>query len=146
MARLPAVLGEFTSAVAPDVWIVVRTTGAGPGRVVIQTAPPTAAPPTTSAAVAIAAPRSHPAREAVAGSVTTSAAGTVNASSISNHAPAASGRRRFRSFSRQRRSNRRIDAGVSGGSLPQSGSARSTATSVSLMSSPAKARALVSIS
>ena len=146
MAKLPPALGEFTSAVAPDVWIVVRTTRARPGRVVIQTAPPAAAPPTTSAAVAVTAPRSHPAREAVAGSVTTSDAGTVNASSISNRAPAASERRRFRSFSRQRRSNRRIDAGVSGGNGRQSGSARSTAASVSLTSSPAKARAPVSIS
>src|SRR6266516_2340329 len=117
MARAPDARELVVRAVAPDVWITVRVTRAGAGRIAVQTAPPAAAPPTTSAAVAIIAPRSHPAREAVAGSVTTSDAGTVNASSISNRAPAASERRRFRSFSRQRRSNRRIDAGVSEGNV-----------------------------
>ena len=54
--------------------------------------------------------------------VSASRAGDASASSISSRASAASASRRRRSFSRQRRSSRRIAAGVFGGSALQSGS------------------------
>ena len=64
------------------------------------------------------------------------AAGDVNASSISSRASAAESRRRFRSFSRQRRNSFRSGAGVPAGSVVQSGSRVSTAASVSDTVSP----------
>ena len=57
-----------------------------------------------------------------------------------------SGTRFVRSFSRQRWSKVRNPVGTSSGSALQSGSARRTAASVSLTSSPSKARLPVSIS
>ena len=60
-----------------------------------------------------------------------SPAGVVSASSISSRTSPMSRARFFGSFSRQRRSTRRIAIGVSVGSLLQSGSARRTAASVS---------------
>lgn len=72
--------------------------------------------------------------------------GEVNTSSISIRAPAAESRRRLGSFSRDRRSNRRIPEGTPPGSTLQFGSLLTTATIVSVASSPGKARVPVSIS
>jgi hypothetical protein len=72
--------------------------------------------------------------------------GAFNASSISSRASAAESRRRLRSFSRQRRSRRRIDGGVSAGSSAQSGSRINRNASVSDTSSPSNARLPVNIS
>ena len=70
----------------------------------------------------------------------------ASASSISSRASAASASRRLRSFSRQRRSRRRIGAGVLAGSAVQSGSFVKMCASVSATSSPLNARRPVTIS
>jgi hypothetical protein len=111
------------------VTISVRVTGAGGGgdsRRCRTVGPVIAA--TSVTAMANTAVRSRiGSREAGAGSAGLSTdADAVSASSTSSLASAASASRRLRSFSRQRRSKRRIVAGVSAGSNVQSGSVLST--------------------
>ena len=67
-------------------------------------------------------------------------------SSISTRASPMSRSRRFGSFSRQRASRRRIEAGVVAGSAVQSGSRVTTAARMSVTVSPANATRPVSIS
>jgi hypothetical protein len=85
-------------------------------------------------------------RDALAGSEFVCSAGDAIPSSICSRATEAESSRRVRSFSRHRRNKRRIDAGVSAGSVVESGSRSRIAASVSEMVSPANGAHPVSIS
>ena len=123
-----------------DAWIAKRVTPrAGAGGERIQATTAAAAAPATAAA----ASRHHP-RAGLAATI--GAASAVPASASSSRASPMCCSRCFGSFSRQRRSSRRIDGGVPTGSAVQAGSARSTAASVSATSSPLNSRWPVSIS
>jgi len=86
------------------------TTDSRPARWSVSIAAIAMAPPTNTAAP-IAASDRQCARDGDAVAITGASAG-ASASSISSRADAASGNRRLRSFSRQRRSNLRMGAGV----------------------------------
>ena len=102
------------------------------------------------ASVAMSAP---PKKEAMAIGTTRRGAragetppGLICASSSSRLTAAAESSRRLWALSRHRRSTRRIGAGVLGGSVPQSGSARNTAASTCETVSPVNTGLPVSIS
>ena len=134
--------GAIDSVVWPGNAACSRTTGAacGADRVASHA---TEAPTSATMAVATIGTARPRARCGAAGIPASSVAW---AASISRRASPASASRRFRSFSRHRRSKRLIEAGVSPGSTAQSGSPRTTAAIVSVTSSQPKARRPVSIS
>ena len=102
--------------------------------------PSAMASPSVDAASVHVSARDHAGRGARAGGPSTTDE-ACNASSISSRASAAESRRRLRSFSRQRRSSRRMTGGVSAGSAVQSGSRVRTNAIVSDTSSPLNASA-----
>ena len=128
------------ASITPD-----QTSGAGV-RQPCQSAPAAAAARIASAIATQSIARRDFETPRVDGVALSGSASGAAASSISNVATAISGKRRLRSFSRQRLRSRRIEAGVEAGSVRQSGSARTTAARTSVVVAPPNAHFPVSIS
>jgi bifunctional pyridoxal-dependent enzyme with beta-cystathionase and maltose regulon repressor activities len=118
----------------------------GDGRIVDHAAKPLATKAITAAAAAALLHTRSCDRDVTLAAASTAPPASPAASSISRRATAMSGSRRVDSFSRHRRSSRRIDGGVSFGSASQSTSRVMTNASVSDTSSLLNARRPASIS